>query len=345
MVMTEKWSTWLAIAAIGLAVSGCESQMKYNLGAAKMRADVSVDVTVTPTKYIVAGRTFDDSTAAMNSALSMQPSNINFYYCPIPLTPVSTNAIEMYGASLAAQQRYRTHLEMPSIYLSGRYAGKIGGGKVRAGERGCPEEVPTPPPPAAKLVIVMLATGTYRIEDKRFSTADEAVDFALKKQPQSISYINCTTEPQREMGELFPAFIRRKFANFAKVTEANGECSTASSGATAAAGVIAGAGELWEFTSVAERGGTETSTKGIRQVCRKPHSPIAGDISADCKVSDLKITGNKSSFKFVCPAFGGLQGSGEGSRTPDSYNGILSLNETVMRQTGRRLGSCDKPVD
>jgi hypothetical protein len=65
----------------------------------------------------------------------------------------------------------------------------------------------------------------------------------------------------------------------------------------------------------------------------------------DCKVSDYKTEGNKTTWSVSCPSEG-MTGTGEFIYAENSYTGTMKMmaggRDMTMKYTGKRLGDCTK---
>jgi hypothetical protein len=109
-----------------------------------------------------------------------------------------------------------------------------------------------------------------------------------------------------------------------------------------------GSDELWEMTFKMEMEGMPMSmpaqTSKVCMEAGKAESAVPkGD--SDCRMSNVKHSGSKTSFRMDCTQPEKMTGTGEITRTRDRMSGTISLkgDETNMKQTfsGRRVGSCD----
>jgi len=108
-----------------------------------------------------------------------------------------------------------------------------------------------------------------------------------------------------------------------------------------------GPDELWEITMKMEMAGMPAMPARTQNVCNRKGNPDAtkmGDKDSDCKVSDKKQSGNKSSWKLTCTKPTAMTGTGEVTYSGDTYQGIMTMvgNDMNMKQTfsGRKVGSC-----
>jgi len=108
-----------------------------------------------------------------------------------------------------------------------------------------------------------------------------------------------------------------------------------------------GPDELWEVTMKMEMAGMPAMPARTQNVCNRKGNPDAtkmGDKDSECKVSDKKQSGNKSSWKFTCTKPTAMTGTGEVTYSGDTYQGIMTMvsDDMNMKQTfsGRKVGSC-----
>lgn len=118
---------------------------------------------------------------------------------------------------------------------------------------------------------------------------------------------------------------------------------------------LAAPGEWWEITSKMEMPGMPFAMPATTQkVCigkGEESDPRKTTTDKDCQISDVKISGNKSSWKMRCNHDGEVMtGIGEITSTPDSYQGKMQISGTSdgkpMNMTttyrGKRIGpACD----
>lgn len=114
-------------------------------------------------------------------------------------------------------------------------------------------------------------------------------------------------------------------------------------------------GEYWEVTSKMEMEGMPFAMPGTTmKVCIAKGSvgdPRKSAPSKDCTMSDVKFSGNKTSWKVHCNHNGDISdGTGEFTHTPDSYKGNMHMTSTShgekmdmnMALSGKRIGgACD----
>lgn len=127
----------------------------------------------------------------------------------------------------------------------------------------------------------------------------------------------------------------------------------ATAAVVSAAGCVAafaeGTDELWEVTTKMEMAGMPSMPARTTQVCknkgdRDPTKTGSRDKDSDCKMVDLKQSGNKSSWKMVCTKPHAMTGTGEVTYAGDSYQGTMKITGEGMDMTqtmsGRKIGNC-----
>jgi hypothetical protein len=68
----------------------------------------------------------------------------------------------------------------------------------------------------------------------------------------------------------------------------------------------------------------------------------------NCKTSDVKTSGNRTTYRVTCPGKDAMSGSGEMTTGKDSYRGVLKLSGTVDGEkaamvtefAGKLIGKC-----
>ena len=112
-----------------------------------------------------------------------------------------------------------------------------------------------------------------------------------------------------------------------------------------------GAGDLYEVTVKMEMAGMPMQMPAITQRnCVKKGGNDADLVphQENCKVTDVKRTGNRMTFALACTGRDAMKGTGDFTFAGDGYSGQIRLmgkmeNEDVqMTQaiTGRRIGAC-----
>ena len=125
-------------------------------------------------------------------------------------------------------------------------------------------------------------------------------------------------------------------------------------GCLSGSGVLLAAGndELWAVTSKMEMEGMPFAMPGqTTNVCiekgkqNDPSRAVPTDKKQDCKTTDVKMSGNKSTWKMVCTGKDAMTGSGEMTSGNGSYNGKMQMHskdgDMNMSYAGKRIGTCD----
>jgi hypothetical protein len=77
-----------------------------------------------------------------------------------------------------------------------------------------------------------------------------------------------------------------------------------------------------------------------------PRGPQSGRGASkdDCKVADLKTSGNKTTWSIACTSPNKVTGTGEMTFSDDSYTGTTKMSmaqgEMTMKVSGKRVGDC-----
>ncbi|HQR03693.1 MAG: DUF3617 family protein [Proteobacteria bacterium] len=115
----------------------------------------------------------------------------------------------------------------------------------------------------------------------------------------------------------------------------------------------AGNDELWEITTrmniqgMGMQGGGATVksclTKG------NAYNPDQGREAKNCKFTELKVVGNKTSWQVRCTGKEEMSGSGEMTKTATTLEGTIRMNThgmaMVQNISGHKVGSCDAATD
>lgn len=112
-----------------------------------------------------------------------------------------------------------------------------------------------------------------------------------------------------------------------------------------------GSDELWAVTSTMEMPGMPMSMPGqTSNICLKkgnekdPNSVIPKNGDQDCQMSDVKVSGNKTTWKMKCSGKRPMEGKGEMTRSDGSYSGKtvfhMKRRDMTMVYEGKRIGKC-----
>lgn len=124
-------------------------------------------------------------------------------------------------------------------------------------------------------------------------------------------------------------------------------CIGALSSATALA---AGSDELWEISSQMPMAGMEMPVHTAKVCIKKgkakdPKYAVPKNKNQDCKMINVKISGNKSSWKMECAGKNSMTGSGEITFGKGTYSGKMKMHseaggDIAMVYEGKRVGTC-----
>jgi len=107
-------------------------------------------------------------------------------------------------------------------------------------------------------------------------------------------------------------------------------------------------GELWEVTSKVTMDGMAMPAMP-QQVCRrKGGDNNVAPMDQNCKASDYKTVGNRTTYRVVCTGKDAMSGTGEITRGKGTYRGMMKLAgkvdgddaTMVTEYSGRLLGKC-----
>lgn len=115
---------------------------------------------------------------------------------------------------------------------------------------------------------------------------------------------------------------------------------------SAASVMAAGSDELWEMTAKMDMPGMPMPAM-THTVCLPKggaYKPEKSLHQQNCEVTDLKVAGNKTSWKMHCTGRDAMEGSGAVTRTEDTMQGTLKMSMKDMQMTqvisGKRVGTC-----
>ncbi|MGV1099681.1 DUF3617 domain-containing protein [Thiovibrio sp. JS02] len=124
---------------------------------------------------------------------------------------------------------------------------------------------------------------------------------------------------------------------------------------TGSAAAGEGPDELWEVRSKTEMPGmpfpmpAQTVTVCIPKGQEKdPSKSIPQDPNQQCKMTDVKVSGNKMTWKMVCTGENPMTGNGEMEYGPGHYSGRMQMQgkqggepfEMATSYEGKKVGSC-----
>ena len=113
-------------------------------------------------------------------------------------------------------------------------------------------------------------------------------------------------------------------------------------GGVSGASALAAPGEFWEVTTKMEMPGMPFAMPANTQKLCIPtgteNDPTHSSGDKDCKMSDVSISGNKSSWKVRCDHNGEIMtGIGEQTTSPDGYQGKMQLSGTKQSWICQRV--------
>lgn len=115
--------------------------------------------------------------------------------------------------------------------------------------------------------------------------------------------------------------------------------------ACGASAFAANTDELWEITSAMEMQGMSIPSTTQRSCTAKnqPYKPEPED--KNCTSYDVKVSGNKTSWKMRCTGKDAMEGSGVMTKTATSMDGVMTMKtqgeQMSMKMSGRIVGKCD----
>jgi hypothetical protein len=102
-------------------------------------------------------------------------------------------------------------------------------------------------------------------------------------------------------------------------------------------------GEQWEYSGTMDMMGMKMPMPPSK-VCTRPGAESTPTADKRCKVSDVKTTASKTSYRVSCPPPDAMEGSGESERKGDTVVSSFRMKskdgEMKMSMTGRKLGPC-----
>ena len=113
-----------------------------------------------------------------------------------------------------------------------------------------------------------------------------------------------------------------------------------------------GSDELWEVTTKMEMPGMPFAMPAqTSKICMKkgnekdPNNAVPKNRDQDCKMGDVKVSGNKSSWTMKCDGMNQMTGEGEMTRGEGTYSGKTIMHaidggEMKMVYEGKRVGTC-----
>ncbi len=103
------------------------------------------------------------------------------------------------------------------------------------------------------------------------------------------------------------------------------------------------AGESWDFSGTMKMDGMSMPIPPHKS-CVKPDEAVAPPVEKNCKTTDMKVSGNTTSFKVVCGPPEPMTGTAKVTRTADTLEGTYTMKssdgEMTMVFNGKKLGNC-----
>jgi hypothetical protein len=103
--------------------------------------------------------------------------------------------------------------------------------------------------------------------------------------------------------------------------------------------------ELWEITNSMEMQGMSipASTQNSCIAKNQPYKPEPED--KNCSVSDVRVSGNRTTWKMKCTGKDAMEGTGDMTKTASTLKGVMTMKtqgeQMTMKMSGRIVGKCD----
>jgi hypothetical protein len=103
--------------------------------------------------------------------------------------------------------------------------------------------------------------------------------------------------------------------------------------------------ELWEITNSMEMQGMSipASTQNSCIAKNQPYKPEPED--KNCSVSDVRVSGNRTTWKMKCTGKDAMEGTGDMTKTASTLKGVMTMKtqgeQMTMKMSGRIIGKCD----
>jgi hypothetical protein len=112
-----------------------------------------------------------------------------------------------------------------------------------------------------------------------------------------------------------------------------------------------GSDEMWEVKTKMEMPGIPFAMpEQTHKICmqkdhaKDPNYAVPKNRDKDCKMGDVKVSGNKSSWTMKCDGMNQMTGEGEIIRGDGTYSGKLMMHasggDMNMTYEGKRVGTC-----
>jgi len=109
-----------------------------------------------------------------------------------------------------------------------------------------------------------------------------------------------------------------------------------------------GPDELWEVKTTMTMEGMRMPGPPRKVCVKRDQADRLAPMDKDCKTSDVKTVGNRTTYRVVCTGKEPMTGTGEITRDKSSYRGVLKLTSTAGGESttmtneysGRLVGKC-----
>ena len=115
---------------------------------------------------------------------------------------------------------------------------------------------------------------------------------------------------------------------------------------SSASAMAAGSDELWEITTKMSMQGMDMPAMTQNSCLAKggAYKPEKSRQQENCEITDIKVSGNKTTWKMHCSGKDAVDGNGEVTRSADKMNRMMKLSmkhgEMVQVISGKRIGTC-----
>lgn len=103
--------------------------------------------------------------------------------------------------------------------------------------------------------------------------------------------------------------------------------------------------ELWEISNAMEMQGMSIPSTTQRTCIAKNQAYKPEPEDKNCTTYDVKVSGNKTSWKMRCTGKDAMEGSGVVTKTASSLDGVMTMKtqgeQMTMKMSGRIVGKCD----
>lgn len=107
-----------------------------------------------------------------------------------------------------------------------------------------------------------------------------------------------------------------------------------------------GSDELWEITTKMSMQGMDMPAMTQSSCLAKggAYKPEKSRQQENCEITNVKVSGNKTTWKMHCSGKDAMDGSGEVTRSADKLHGMMKLSmengEMAQVISGKRIGTC-----